>query len=235
MRPSNLAMVTGASKGIGAAVARTLSEHGFAVLLIARDAQALSQVAGYIQAEGGTAFAVAADLSRPEQADDVLRAVRQTGLELKIVVHNAGMARVAPVAQMALKDWEDLIRLNLTAPFVLTQKLLPLLRYGSQIVFINSIGGRQAFPEWSAYCASKFGLRAFADSLREEVKERGIRVTSIFPGAVDTPLHDDQPYDWDRAKMMKPADVAAAVLYCAQQPPNIRINEIELESSSGRF
>ncbi|HHJ51737.1 MAG TPA: SDR family NAD(P)-dependent oxidoreductase, partial [Caldithrix abyssi] len=165
MRPSNLAVVTGASKGIGAAVARTLSEHGFAVLLIARDAQALSQVAGYIQAEGGTAFAVAADLTRPEQADDVLRAVRQTGLELKIVVHNAGMARVAPVAQMALKDWEDLIRLNLTAPFVLTQKLLPLLRYGSQIIFINSIGGRQAFPEWSAYCASKFGLRAFADSL----------------------------------------------------------------------
>ncbi len=234
-RPSKLALVTGASTGIGAAIAKDLAESGFAVLLVARSTAALAEVAGYIQAEGGNAFAVAADLTHPEAAEDIVRAVRETNLELRVVIHNAGIAKVGTVSAMPQEEWEAVLKLNLTAPFRITQKLLPLMKQGSQIIFINSIGGKQAFPEWGAYCASKFGLRAFADSLRQEVRERGIRVTSIFPGAVDTPLHDHQPYQWPRAKMMRPANVATAVRYCVQQPPDVSINEIELESVAGRF
>jgi len=235
IRLSKLALITGASKGVGAAIARTLSENGFAVLLTARDEAALSQVTGYLQAEGAVAYAVAADITTEEGIAALDRAVAKTGVDLGLLVHNAGMARVGKVAEMKKEDWQAVLNLNLTTPFLLTQKLLPRLHAGSQIIFINSIGGRQVFAEWSAYCASKYGLRALADSLRQEVAEQGIRVTSIFPGAVDTPLHDNLPYDWARDKMMKPADVAAAVLYCARQAPNVRINELELESVAGKF
>jgi len=235
IRLSKLALVTGASKGIGAAIARELSENGFAVLLVARNAGALEQVSGYIQAEGGVAYSVAADLTGEEGIEKVDRAVSKTGMDLGLLVHNAGIARVGNIAEMKPADWRALMDLNVTAPFLLTQKLLPRLHPGSQIIFINSIAGKQAFAGWGAYSASKFALRALADSLRQEVAQQGIRVTSIFPGAVDTPLHDTLPFDWARDKMMKPADVAAAVMHCARQAPNVRINEMEIESSSGKF
>ncbi len=232
---SKLAVVTGASKGIGAAIAKELAEAGYYVLLLARSAEGLAQVADYLQAEGLHASGVQVDLTKPEQIDQAVKAVENLGKEVSVLVHNAGIVKVGKTADMKLSDWQDVINLNLTAPFYLTQKLLPKMNEGSQIIMINSIGGKQAFAEWGAYSASKFGLRGFAEALRAEVEESGIRVTSIYPAAVDTPIHDGLPYNWDRDKMMKADDVARAVLYCLKQGPKVRINDIEIENIAGRF
>ncbi len=232
---SKLAVVTGASKGIGASIARELSEAGYGVLLLARSAEGLADVAGYLQAEGGTVFTLAVDLSDSREAEKINRTIDKIGLPVSVLIHNAGMVRLGTVRNLSLEDWQTTLHLNLTAPFWLTKTILPYMMDGSQIIFINSIGGKQAFPEWSAYCASKFGLRALAESLRAELENEGIRVTSIFPGSVDTPLHDDLPLNWQRDKMIKATDIGRAVLYILKQPGRVRINELELESSSGRF
>ena len=101
--------------------------------------------------------------------------------------------------------------------------------------FINSAAGLQTYPEWGAYCASKFALRALADTLREEVKAKQIRVTSLYPASTDTEIHNDLPYNWNRKKMLTVENVAQAVIYCIEQPDNVSLKSIELENLNGTF
>jgi NADP-dependent 3-hydroxy acid dehydrogenase YdfG len=230
-----LAIVTGASRGIGATIAKELSENGFIVLLLARHADGLNQVAGYLQAEGGAAHAIPADISKKEDVAKVIEFVKNFNGELALLVHNAGIAKVGKLENMSLEDWQKTLDINLTGPFLLTQGLLPYIRENGQIIFINSVSGKQTFPEWGAYSTTKFGLRAFAETLRQEVAQRNIRVTSIYPASVNTGMHDELPYDWDRNKMMKAIDIAYAVIYCIKQRPNIQINEIDLANIAGTF
>ncbi len=235
MQASKLAIVTGASRGIGAAVAREMAEQGFAVLLIARNAEALNRVANYLQAEGGQVYTLSGDMTKETDIARVEQFVTRFAGDLSVLVHNAGISRVGPIRDFAPEDWRRIIEVNLTAPFLLTRALLRHMNRGSQIVFINSVAGKQAFPEWGAYNASKQGLRALADTLRQEAADTGIRVTSIFPAAVDTPLHDKLNLGWDRKQMMQPLDIARAVMYCVRQPSNIRINELDLSNMAGTF
>ncbi len=232
---SKLAIVTGASRGIGATISRVLAEHGMGVLMLARSEQGLSDVSNYIQAEGGYPFVLPVDLSLASDVEKVVRFVDQFEGDLTTVIHNAGIARVGKIENLSLADWRRVLDMNLTAPFMLTQKLIPKMKSGGQFIFVNSVAGKTAFPEWAAYSASKFGLRAFADTLRQEVRSKGIRVTTIFPSAVDTKLHEDLPYNWDRSKMLKSVDVANAVIYCIKQPASININEIDMENMAGIF
>lgn len=232
---SKLAIIAGASRGIGATIAKELSENGYIVLLLARDKEGLNHVAGYIQAEGGAAHALAVDIATKEGVEEVARFVKNFDGELTLLVHSAGMARVNPIEHVSLEDWQETLRINLTGPFLLTQKMLPFLKAGSQVIFINSVSGKKAFSEWGAYSVSKFGLRALADTLRAELAKRQIRITSIFPAAVNTTRQDVLPFDWDSNKMMKAVDIAQAVLYCIRQAPHIQISEIDLENIAGKF
>jgi NADP-dependent 3-hydroxy acid dehydrogenase YdfG len=167
--------------------------------------------------------------------EEVVKYVNDFNGDLSLLVHNAGTASVGKISEFSIKNWNATLSLNLTTPFKLTKKLLPQMKKGGQFIFINSVAGKSVFPGWAAYSASKFGLKAFADTLREEVSPKKIKVTTIFPAAVDTSLHDEMPYDWDRTKMLKPSDVAKAVLYCLRQPANIIVKDLDLESISGTF
>lgn len=232
---SKFALVTGASRGIGAAIARAISEQGIGVVLLSRNEQALSEIAGYLQAEGGLAWPLAADVSLAGDLDKVVDFMKKLGGDLRLLVHCAGIAKVGRIAEMSPADWRRVIDVNLTAPFMLTQKMLPLMRKGSQIVFVNSVAGKNSFPEWGAYSASKQGLRALADTLREELRDNGIKVSSLFPTSVDTMLHHDLPHDWDRSKMLKPKEIAKAVVQLMNLPSDVTINEMDIENLAGRF
>ncbi len=232
---SKLAVVTGASRGIGATISRLLAEEGLGVLMLARSSQGLGGVAGYIQSEGGYAIPLPTDLNKQEDIEEVVKYVDDFKGDLSLVVHNAGYASVGKIADYQWEEWEKTLSLNLSAPFRLTQKLLPRMKKGGQFIFINSVAGKTPFPEWSAYSAAKYGLKAFADTLRKEVSPQGIRVTTIFPSSVDTTMHDQLPYGWDRSKMLKSTEVAKAVLYCLHQPSDISIKELDLENISGTF
>lgn len=233
---SKIAVVSGASRGIGASIAKTLAEHRLAVVLLGRNKKALTHVADYLQAEGGMATAFPCDITKEKDVQRLASTLASTNSKVELLINNAGISRTGNVADFSVEDWKAVLDTNLTGTFILTKTLLPLITDNrGQIIFINSVAGKQSFPEWSAYNASKAGLRAFADTLRSEVNTRGIRVTSIYPAAVDTPLHDELPYDWDRTKMLRAQDISEAILYCYRQAPTVRINEIDLENTAGTF
>ena len=230
------ALVTGASRGVGLAIARALGAAGARVALLARSADVLEREAAAI---GGGAIAVAADVT---QADDVaLAAVRVAdafGGAPDILVNCAGIFTLAPAHETTVDDFVRTLDANLVAPFALVRAFLPAMkRRGSgSLVTIGSIADRGAFPENAAYAASKFGLRGLHEVLRAELRGSGIRATLVSPGPVDTPLWD--PIDPDnrpgfspRASMLRPDAVAAAVLYAVSQPAAVNVDELRLSAS----
>jgi len=233
--PSKLALITGASKGIGRATALESAKFGLDVIITGRNEKDLHQLETEICQSGQKCYNIAADLTKNSHIENLVTVLKKLNRKISLLVHSAGVAKVGNVKDMTIEDWELNLKTNLTAPFVLTQKLLPLMESKGHIIFINSVAGRQAFPEWSSYSACKYGLKAFADSLRTEVASDGIKVTTIFPASVDTPMQDSLPFGWDKSKMLRDKDVARAVLYCYNQPEYVMIKELDIENNAGTF
>lgn len=232
---SKVALVTGASKGIGRATALQLAQSGLKVVATARNLKELESLAKEIAANGGECLVYPADLTIEDDLESLLDVVHSAGLQIDLLIHSAGSAKVGRIEDMNLKDWQKVLDINLTTPFLLTQKSLPLFNDGGHIIFINSVAGRQAFSEWSAYCAAKHGLRALAEVLRQEISGRKIKVSTVYPASVDTALHNSLPYDWDRSKMLSPEVVARAILTCYEQSGDVVIKNLEIENTAGVF
>jgi NADP-dependent 3-hydroxy acid dehydrogenase YdfG len=230
------AVVTGASRGIGLAIATRLIDAGVRVVLIGRDAAALSN---HADALGSLAEALVCDLG-DEAA--VAHGVRSILGDLDgppdILVNNAGAFSIASLDTMEPADFERTIDVNLIAPFRLLRAFLPVMRTRGEghIVTIGSIADRQIFPENGAYGASKFGVRAMHEVLRHESRGSGVRATLVSPGPVDTPLWDtiepdNRPGFTPRAEMLDADAVADAVLYAVTRPPFVNIDELRLSRS----
>lgn len=233
--PSKLAFISGASKGIGRAVALEAARSGLDVIITGRNQDELKSLENEIVRIGQNCYNFSVDLNNFEEIEKLATNIKKLNQDISLLVHSAGIAKVGSVKEMDIEDWELNLKTNLTAPFVLTQKLLLFMESMGHIIFINSVAGKQSFPEWSSYCASKFGLKAFADSLRSEVAADNFKVSTIFPASVDTSLQDSLPYNWDKSKMLQAKDVARAVMYCYRQPENVQIRELDLENNAGTF
>lgn len=186
-----IALVTGASRGIGAATARELARRGYALLLAARSADELAQLAGELTRAGTPALPIPADLAQPDEVQRLARlALAQWG-RVDVLVNNAGVGS-SPHAVAALRpgEAERLLQVNLHAPVALTQALLPsmLERRRGAIIFVASVAAHVALPKSALYSTSKTGLRSFALALRREVARRGVGVTIVSPGFVDTAM-----------------------------------------------
>jgi len=232
---SKLVLTTGASKGIGRAIALEAARSGLDAIITGRNEDELKNLENEINQTGQTCYNLPADINNIKEIESLTEKIKKQNYKISLLVHSAGVAKVGSVKELNLEDWDLNLRTNLTAPFILTQKLLPLIDSTGHIIFINSVAGKQSFADWSSYCASKFGLKAFADSLRSEVAADGIKVTTIFPASVDTPMQDALPYDWDKSKMLQAKDVARAVLHCYLQPKDVQIKELDIENNAGTF
>ncbi len=227
------AIVTGASRGIGAATARRLAAAGARVALFARTGEAIIQLAAEL---GGGALAVPCDLT-----DDaaVTRAVAAAGEAFgdaaEIIVNNAGIFAPAPLAEITVASFRDTIATNLVAPFLLVRAVLPRLveRGNGHLVTIGSAADRTAYPENASYSASRYGARGLHEVMRAELRGTGVRTTLVSPASVDTSIWDKV----DRAgkgrfpsrdAMLAADDVAAAVFYAVTQPPRVNIDELRL-------
>ncbi|MEX2180933.1 MAG: SDR family oxidoreductase [Gemmatimonadaceae bacterium] len=230
------ALVTGASRGIGAAVARALAMAGARVVLVARSAGELSALAAELP---NGAAPLPADLAQPDATPTVAIAAREIlGADPDILVHAAGTFPMTRFENTTDADLERALALNVAAPLRLTRAFLPAMRArrSGHVVMIGSIADRQAFPDNSVYAATKHALRAAHEVLRAETRGSGVRATIISPAATDTPIWD--PYDPDgsghlpsRSDMLRAEDVADAVLWAVTRPPHVDVDELRLSRS----
>ena len=219
--------ITGASRGIGRAIALKLAAPDVTILLHGRDEAALAEVNGEVQKRGARA-----EIIRCELAD--ARAIEKLELgAIDVLINNAGIAVVKPFTDVSLGEWQRTLDINVTAPFLLTQKLTPTMQPGSSIVNILSIAAKAGFAGWSSYCMSKFALEGFSQAAREELRPRGIRVINIYPAATNTEIWKSVEGEWPRDKMMSAEQIADAVSYALAQPPNVVAENITLSNTAG--
>jgi NAD(P)-dependent dehydrogenase (short-subunit alcohol dehydrogenase family) len=225
-------LVTGGSRGIGLAIARACGREGARLILAARDRGALRRAA---KAVPGGALAVGVDMTRPAPVRRLFRRVREKYGRLDVLVNSAGVFTYKPFVRTTLEDWRRNIESNLTSLFLAARAALPLLERSRapHVVSILSISSLRAFPNCSAYTASKFGALGLTRALAEELRSRRIRVTAVVPGSTDTRMTREFDFPVDRKRLMQPNDVAEAVLAALVQPPRTTVEEIVLMPSSG--
>jgi 3-oxoacyl-[acyl-carrier protein] reductase len=214
-----VALVTGAGRGIGKAVALSLAKLGCRVVLAARTSGELENVKLAIQKNRGIAIAVPVDLARDEHIDTLVRESEREFGCVDILINNAGWGTRASVVRAKIEDWDQTFRVNLRAPMLLAQRLLPAMieKGEGAVINIGSVSGKSGEANGAAYSASKFGVIGFTQSLFEEVREHNIKVAVILPGFVDTPMIPPVKH-LDRSKMIQAEDVAQAVLYVLSAP-----------------
>ncbi|MEE9143296.1 MAG: SDR family oxidoreductase, partial [Candidatus Binatia bacterium] len=215
-----VAIVTGAGRGIGKAISLLLSRSGCRVVLASRNESRLKSIWEEIRSQGGEALVVPTDLSRDADMERLVERTLQEWGSIDYLVNNAGWGKKAPVVKAKVEDWDRTFQVNLRAPMILSQLVLPTLiaKGEGAIINIGSISGKMGQANSAAYSASKFGLIGFTQSLYEEVREHGIKVTVILPGFVDTELIPPTN-KLDRSKMISPEDVAQAVLFVLTSSP----------------
>jgi NADP-dependent 3-hydroxy acid dehydrogenase YdfG len=233
------ALITGAGSGIGKATALACAEAGINLVLLGRSLEKLQSVASAAQALGVNAQPYAIDLAQVDQVKEKVAAIAAASGPIDILINNAGMGYTSELIQMPLADWQSLLNLNLTSVLLCTQALLPQMRerHHGTIVNVVSIAGRQVFPEWGAYCVSKFGLMALSKTLAAEERAHGIRVIALCPGSVNTALWDQETVqaDFDRQSMLTPESVAQSILYALKLPSQAVVEELVLMPGGGAF
>jgi 3-oxoacyl-[acyl-carrier protein] reductase len=215
-----IAIVTGAGRGIGRAIALSLARAGCRIALAARSEEQLITVRNEIRSSGGEAICVRTDLTQEDEIAALVEKTLNDWSTLDILVNNAGWGRKAPIVKATPEDWERTFAVNLRAPMLLTRLVLPTLiaKESGAVINIGSISGKSGEAGSSAYAASKFGLIGFTQSLYEEVREHGIKAAVILPGFVDTPLIPPTR-QLDRSKMIRAEDIAETVLFVLRTSP----------------
>lgn len=221
-------LLTGAGSGIGAVLARRLLERGDDVVALARDAGRARGIAEELPG----ATVLVGDLAQPGRLSWAL-SKQQLPQRIDSLVHVAGVVDLGDVGDLPPAIWEQQLAVNLIAPAELTRLLLPVLRVSQgHVVFVNSGAGLRASPGWSAYAASKHGLRALADALRAEEAEHGVRVTSVFPGRTATPMQQrvrqQEGQDYDAAEFITPDAVATTILTALDLPRDAHLTELTI-------
>lgn len=228
-------LITGATGGIGRATALALSAPGSRLTLAARSAGPLEELRAAVAAAGAEALAFPADVTDEAAVGELVRAAAGPAGQIDAVIHSVGAALVRPFEEISLAEWEDSLRSQLTSLFLVCRGAAALMGPGGLIVNVASVAARQAFPGWSAYSAAKHGALGFAASIREELRPRGIRVTSLLPAATDTALWDSVPGEWNRQNMLRPEEVAAAIAALLAHPPHVTVEELTVGHVAGRL
>jgi NADP-dependent 3-hydroxy acid dehydrogenase YdfG len=220
-------LLTGASSGIGAALAHALHDRGDALVLLARHADRAAELT---EAFPG-ATTLVGDLARPETLEASIGGSLPERLDS--VLHVAGVVDLGPVADLRPDAWHRALTVNLAAPAELTRLALPALRSArGRVVFVNSGAGLAASADWSAYAASKFGLRALADALRSEERSAGVRETTVYPGRTATPMqkrvHEQEGAEYDEDAWIRPESVVTAVLTALDLPRDADLTDLRV-------
>lgn len=231
------ALITGASSGIGKATALAFAKAGIDLALVSRSQDKLEAVATAAREAGVKAQSYLLDLSQLDQVKTKIEAIAAEFASLDILVNNAGMGYTGTLTETPLADWQQVMDLNLTSVWQCILGVLPTMRQQQHGTIINvaSIAGQQPFPGWGAYNVSKAGLIALSKTLAAEERDNGIRVVTVSPGAVNTPIWDTDTVkaDLNRSAMLTPEIVAQSLLHVALIPQSAVIDSLTLMPSAG--
>ena len=234
---SQVAVITGASSGIGEATARVLSNEGAAVVLAARREERLEVLKREIEEKGGKALIVVTDVTKREDTQNLIQQAKDTFGSVDILVNNAGVMLLSFIEKLKVDEWEQMLDVNVKGLMFATAAALPTMmeQEGGHIVNISSVAGRKVMQSGAVYCATKFAVTAFSEGLRQELApSKNIRVTSIEPGAVATELTnhitDDDVKETMKGMLdmttLESEDIAQSILYAVASPSRVNVNEI---------
>jgi NAD(P)-dependent dehydrogenase (short-subunit alcohol dehydrogenase family) len=231
---NEVALVTGSTRGIGLAIAQALATEGCNLVVTGRDEKALRSISKELASANIKVLAHACDVRDPQSVATLFRAIRQKFNRLEIVINNAGIAHTnSTVDKLPLSLWKDVIDTNLTGMFLITQAALPMMQSGGTIVNNLSIVANRVFAGSAAYIASKQGALGLTNTLREELRPKGIRVIALMPGATDTAIWNTFWPQAPRKKMMSPATIAESVVHAIQLPANATVETLEILPTAG--
>lgn len=231
---SKVAIVTGASRGIGGAISIALAKEAATVVLAARSIKKLQETADKIEEAGGKAEIVVTELTEEESIKNLVKTTYEKFNRLDILINNAGITHSAKLEQTATEDWQRCIDINARAPFILCRETLPLLKksHTAHIINIASVVGVKGYPLQSAYTASKHALRGMTISLAEELKGSNIRVHLLCPGGVDTDMVGSVRPDIPKKDLIKPEEIAELVIYLVTHKGNAVIDELHIRRAA---
>lgn len=215
------AIITGAGRGIGRAIAEAFAEEGCNIAALARTGNEIEETVARLSDTGVKAAAFCCDVTDTGSVRETFAAAAEALGPIDILVNNAGMARFKPFSDLTLEDWNATMAANMTSAFLCTQAVLPgmIARGGGKIINISSVSGLKPIAEQSAYCAAKHAVNGLTKTLALELKEYGIAVHAICPGGVVTRLAEEAMPERDKSNWMQPEDVAHTALYLATQHP----------------
>ena len=241
-----VAVVTGASSGIGEATAIALAEEGAAVALVARRHDRLVDLAGRIEADGGTALPLEVDVANHGQVEAMVAQIAGQLGGLNILVNNAGVMLLGPIEGADVAEWQRMVDVNVLGLIYCTREAVPVIRDsgGGHIVNLSSVAGRTANLGSAVYNLTKWGVTGFSEALRQEALHSGIRVTCVEPGFVETELqgHNTNPVVVEGiekmrkeiGELLKAEDIAEAIRYIVSQPDRVNINEVLVRPTGQR-
>ena len=233
-----LALITGATKGIGRSTAKTFARAGWNLILLARDLQKLQDLKNELSNSGVQINILACDLSEADKVDQYLnQCIKSCGCPT-VLINNAGFAFNGELVSMPLDKWQEIIQVNLTSVFQICSCIVPSMRSkGGLIINVSSHAANNAFPQWGAYCVSKAALASFTKCLREEERKNSIRACTITLGSVNTPLWDSEFVNsgFNKDSMLSPDKVSDTILFIAEQPESQLIEDLTLMPAIGAF
>ena len=236
MPKKSVAVITGASEGIGRALSVKLASEGYITLLAARSEENLRKTADLVSEAGGEYVVAPTDVTSEGEVESLFGKAAKLG-NLALMVVNAGVGTFKAVEEIRLEEWRAMLDVNLTGAFLCTREAVKLMKNAKagHIVYINSLSGKRALSWGSGYSASKYGLKGLADTVRIELRKSNVKVTSVFPGSVDSSWWDKFDFDFPRDQMVTVENVVEAIWTAVAQKERSVIEEIDLRQVGGDF
>jgi len=232
-----IAIVSGGSSGLGREISIELADNNYHVVIIGRNEQGLNKTLKVIKSNKKKCTLICLDLCEKTFIETLKERMSSINGNVEIVVNNAGLGVFDKVENIKKEDWDNQISVNLTSAFLLTQAYIKEMKKNKNgiLIFINSVAGKKGYPFSSAYVTSKFALRGFANSIREELREFNIKVISIYPGAIDTPFWNNVEADYPKNEMMTSKEVAVAISNTINKNGVGVIEELVIRRNKGDF
>ena len=230
---SKVVVISGGTSGIGKRLVSMFLKAGDKVITFSRKKSNINLLKKELSEYKDSLICHQGDVSSIKDINLISKEISKKFKKVDFLINNSGTNVLSPIKKIKIKDWQKIIDVNLTGAFYLTQTMLPLLKNKSVILNMGSLASRNGFPNWGAYCASKFGLKGFTEALREEVRPRGIRVVHAEIGATDTSIWDNLDGKWDRSGMMQDTEVANILFNSITEAKSVNVDEIFLMPPNG--